>query len=880
MLQGIAIKYVINLCCIANLLCIKTYIFLFERKKKMRFFKKTKTKIVATLLAVTMVIVGMPISVSAVASTPPQYVTASADKALWAEGTEAITTNNIDAVKWYAKNGTYYWSLPSSADLSNLTVYHNFDSVKINGNTITSGNSYSFFENGQTYTVIADGAEYNLCVQKATGIGSIFLTTESGSMRTVHSSKDNKESGQLVAIDYDGSVSYDDKLDSIKGRGHSTWRLAKKPYNIKLDKKASLLGMDKNKKWCLLANAQDNSMIRNVFMYDLANELGLDFSPESRFVDLYANGQYLGTYQLTQKIEAGDGELVDITDLQKNTEEAVANALGIEDADLEELYGNNVYSVNEDEYYNSRKGFNIPYNPDDITGGYLMEFVVDIDEPSSFITDWGQAVNMKAPEYCSAEQINYIADFMQDLEDALFSDDGYNTKGKHYTEYIDIRSAAIMYILQEFSLNIDGGISSCYFYKDSDITGDGKVHASPCWDFDVALGNLDVYRDGVSMKDYSSWFTRYSYTIFGQLCQHDDFMSEVEKIWNTEFLSAFDIAIGKAEGTGRLKSIYDYDALLESSSIMNYTRWNLSSTLLVPESGATQDEQMRYLETFINGRFEFLNAYFSNMLGYEGNERIQDLEGILSNFKSEYSYDIPEEKDVIDRVTAIVDQAKIDINNAQSLDEINNIYYDAVYDMQDSQLTVIYFDNSKTQWENVYIYCKGYNWWDDEDNVIEGEELNAEMTYMGDNIYKFSYIGSPYSQLSTIMFNNGESEESGNRRQTEKTSYERFYEIRATYVPSSAEGKYSEADKAYIYKGRWDSESVRADVSKDCEIDLMDAVLIMKHLLGSYELDNIAMQDADVDYNRKVELLDAVYIQKYIIGLIDEFPYNGPEWWE
>lgn len=848
----------------------------------MRISKKTTAKIVATLLAITIIIVGMPISVSAVASTPPDYVTASTDKALWADGATAATTNNIDAVKWYAKKNTYYWSLPSSADLSNLTVYHNFDSVKINGNTITSGNSYSFFENGQTYTVIADDKEYSLCVQKATGIGSIFLTTESGSMRNVHLDKEHKESGQLVAIDYDGSVSYDNKLDYIKGRGHSTWRLSKKPYNIKLDKKASLLGMDKNKKWCLLANAQEHSMIRNKFMYDLGHEMGIDYSPDSRFVDLYANGQYMGTYQLTQKIEAGDGELVDITDLQKNTEEAVANALGIEEADLEELYGNDEYIVNADQYYNYRKAFNIPYNPDDITGGYLMEFVVSIDEPNSFITEYGQAVNVKSPEYCSAEQINYIADFMNELEEALLSNDGYNSKGKHYTEYIDIRSAAIMYILQEFSINVDGGVSSCYFYKDSDLTGDGKVHASPCWDFDVALGNLETDGYGNSLTDYNSWYTRNFYTVFGILCNHQDFMAEVEKIWNEEFVPAFDIATGKVAGTGRLQSIYEYDALLESSSIMNYTKWDLTATLLVPESGKTQDEQMKYLETFINGRFEFLNSYFSDVFGYEKNKYLQQIDKILANYKSNYSEDVPEEKAIIEKMNSIANQAKADINNAQSLTEASSFYAKVFEDLRNSMVAIIYFDNSKTKWDNVYIYCETEGWWDEDDNYHGAEPSKdwpgIEMTYVGDDLYKFICTSESFSYLDTIIFNNGKSEESGNRRQTEFTSSWQMSGVKSTYIPVSAEGKYSSEEKAYIYKGRWDGERFRGDVSKNCEVDVMDAVLIMKYLLGSYELDDIAKDDADVDYSGEIELLDAVYIQKYILGLIDDFPY-ADDWY-
>ena len=407
----------------------------------MKTLRGTMSAILAVILSILVITACLPVTAFAVSnSTAPNYVTSSTDKALWAEGTTTDTKNNIDAVKWYQKDGTYYWFLPSSADLSNLTVYHNFESVKINDTQIVNGSSYNFFENSRTYTVEADGRSYSLCVQKANGIGSMFFTTQSGNMDYIHSKKGNAESGKMVVIDYDGSVSYDNNLDSIKGRGNSTWRLDKKPYNIKLAKKTALMGMDKNKKWCLLANAQEHSMIRNVLMYDLANEAGLDYSPESRFVDLYANGEYLGTYQLTQKVEAGGGDLVDITDLEANTEDAVAAGTGLEDVDIEELYGNQKYSSN------GRTAYKIPYNPSDITGGYLMEFVVDIDEPSSFVTRGGQCVNMKGPEFCSVEQINYIADFMQDLEDALYSSTGYNSKGKHYTDYVDFKSAAIMYL--------------------------------------------------------------------------------------------------------------------------------------------------------------------------------------------------------------------------------------------------------------------------------------------------------------------------------------------------------------------------------------------------------------------------------------------------
>lgn len=831
----------------------------------MKTIKKVTFVSLAILLAVMISVVGLPITAFAVSSsTAPEYVQTSTDKALWAEGTTKDTENNIDAVKWYLKNGTYYWFLPSSSDLSNLTVYHNFSSVKVNNTSIISGNSYNIFQNGKTYSVVADGNTYSLCVQKATGIGSMFFTTESGSMDYVNSSKSNSESGKMVVIDYDGSISYDNDLDSIKGRGNTTWELDKKPYNIKLAKKTKLLGMDKNKKWCLLANAQEHSMIRNVLMYDLANEAGLDYSPESRFVDLYANGEYLGTYQLTQKVEAGDGDLVDITDLQGNTEEAVANATGNEDVDLEELYGNNKYSTSR------KNAFNIPYNPDDITGGYLMEFVVSIDEVSNFTTSGGQKVNMKAPEYCSVEQINYISSFMQDLENALYSSTGYNSKGKHYTEYIDIKSAATMYLLQEFAVNIDGGISSCYFYKDSDLTGDGKVHASPCWDFDVSLGNLTNVKDGVSMTSNDQWFIKNSYrysstrTIFSQLCQHDDFMAEVEKIWKENFVPALSIVTGETECTGRLQSMYDYYNLLESSSIMNYTRWDLKDTLLVNQAGTTHEAQFNYLVNFVNGRISFMNSGLLDLASAKS-EAINTINNLIAQYSSEYS------TDVINNMKAVAEEGKAEINSATTNTQVSTILEETIAEINNCKVDVVYFDNSQTKWNEVYIYSWG--------GSLNADWPGVKMTYEGNDIYSYTIDGS----ITNIIFSNGKSEITNDKRQT----YNLVFQGNNTIYTATAEhDKYDSDKKAYMHPGEWskyspEPELVYGDINGDSEVTITDAILVMRYLVGTYIIEENSKEEdnmriaGDVNGDNKITVADAIYIQKYTLGNITKFPVEG-----
>ena len=80
------------------------------------------------------------------------------------------------------------------------------------------------------------------------------------------------------------------------------------------------------------------------------------------------------------------------------------------------------------------------------------------------------------------------------MEDAIYSETGYNSKGKHYSEYIDVDSLITAYLVQEISMNIDATQTSFYFYKDSDLTGDGKIHFGPAWDFDLAYGTFSTIR--------------------------------------------------------------------------------------------------------------------------------------------------------------------------------------------------------------------------------------------------------------------------------------------------------------------------------------------------------------------------------------------------
>lgn len=788
----------------------------------------------------------------------PDYVINSSDKALWAEGYDKAETGlNIEAVKWFSKNDKYYWFLPSSADLSSLTVYHNFTSVTVDGTAITSGESYDFFRNGKEYTVVADGETYTLAVQKADGIASMFITTESGSMDAVHADKEYKEPGSMVLIDYDGAVSYDNALEYIKGRGNTTWRnIEKKPYNIKLTKKTALLGMDKSKKWCLLANGQEHSMIRNRFAYDLANEVGINFAPESYFLDLYANGEYLGTYQLTEKVDLGDNNLVKIKDLQSETEDLVAANTGVSDLDTYPRYNSN-----------NRKGYNIPYNPDDITGGYLIEYVAGNEEPSCFATKKGQAVDVKSPEFCSAEQINYIADFVQDMEDAIYSSTGYNSKGKHYTEYIDEESVALMYLLQELTVNIDGGISSCFFYKESDVSGDGKIHAGPCWDFDVAMGNLATEKDGVVMTSYDEWFAKNAYlwnpsnvhTIFAQLCQHDEFYERAALLWRERYVPALNIALGNIAGTGRLKSLDEYDAEVSPSSVLNYTRWNLRDNLLVSSAGTTQDSQFNYLVNWLNNRKAFMNTGLLDLESAKENA-VLELDRIIAQNKAEGYSD-----EAIAKMETAAEAGKDNIQKAATTAEVSAALEAAIKEIDSYADNTIYYDNSKTQWADVYLYTYS--------GSTQMDWPGVKMTDIGNGIFKYTL---PKDDVN-VIFSNGLPELNGKAQTADLKTQGNNY----IYQADPEKSYYDSNKKADIYDGEWSKYSpmpvygIYGDLDGNGVVELEDAVLLQKRLANAITFNDEQEKYGDLDSNGAVELEDAVILQKHLAHIISTLPVKA-----
>ena len=254
------------------------------------------------------------------------------------------------------------------------------------------------------------------------------------------------------------------ELDYIRGRGNSTWAAGKKPYRIKLDKKADLFGMGGEKNWVLLANYYDMTMLRNKLTYSIGSQFMPEgsFTPQSVFVNVVMNGRYLGLYCLTEQVRIGSVR-VDIDDLEKK----------------DDLPGE-----------------------DDLTGGYLLSMELFNAEVRVFHTPRNVfCIESPGYGYLTEEEFEYITSYMDDLEEVIcFSPEGPDGS---FRDLLDIDSFLDYYLIQEFSRNGDAYSSdSTYLYKERN----GKLYFGPLWDFDyVAWGGDNAKVEGFRNVDAAPW---------------------------------------------------------------------------------------------------------------------------------------------------------------------------------------------------------------------------------------------------------------------------------------------------------------------------------------------------------------------------------------
>lgn len=341
--------------------------------------------------------------------------------------------------------------------------------VTVNGEEQTPDFSEVDFSNPVTYRLFAsDGQykEYTFSLEQGdyTGFQVVSIISE----RTISNKKAWASSVFKISGQESGysDVSYSSEA---KLRGNNSLQFRKKSYTVRLDGKASILGMSKHTHWCLLAGAPDRTRMRNRVAFEIASRTGLPWTPDSRFCELFVNSEYCGLYLLTEKIKI-DKRRVNITKMDKSDTTGV-----------------------------------------NITGGYLLECDHHPDNLSFETAVRHLPVNIKSPDEdnITGSQIDYIENYFKTIEQKLYRTD---VPDPEYRKLIDLESFADVWIVLELTRCEDARLpGSVWYYKDRN----GPLCAGPVWDFDLTtFSNNDSYllydyeTSDFSLSDRSLWYSR------------------------------------------------------------------------------------------------------------------------------------------------------------------------------------------------------------------------------------------------------------------------------------------------------------------------------------------------------------------------------------
>ena len=406
--------------------------------------------------------------------------------------TNRRTTTN-DLLKVEVLNGEYSHWVSGWCEADTLFIaipsYACDDSLKVRTEGLrvydpARGNeTVAFVRPGGVYQVKGQ-RRFVLKILKSASVATVYIDTESGSDAYINQDKSNREGCNLLVIDHRGDISYrcDGFSCIIKGRGNTTWKKEKKPYLLKLPKKSVFLGMKSAKKWVFLANALDETNLRNKIVYDFARRLDFGFVPDSRFADVYLNGRYNGLYLITEKVECAK------------------NRLYVADSDSLFLFQQT--SKNRGE-----------------------------GNPNCFVTENEQWIELEYPEMYSEQSFAVAQLSVRNMEHLIMG-----CQNDDFERYFDINSWACKFLIDEVFENTDCNFLSSYFYAVY-RGGNVKFYAGPIWDYDKSIGGNWCNYDPDMFFAYKIWkhkkeYTPYYHSLYDKPLFHDTVCELYEKVFH------------------------------------------------------------------------------------------------------------------------------------------------------------------------------------------------------------------------------------------------------------------------------------------------------------------------------------------------------------
>ena len=334
--------------------------------------------------------------------------------------------------------------------------------------------------------------------------------------------KEHQIVSQLTIISGDGTALLSEP-GTTRERGNASRSFPKKPYRIKFDKKQHVLDAPaKAKKWTLINNYGDKTLMRNMLAFELSRRMGMTYTPYGTAVDVLLNGEYKGCYQLCDQVEINKNR-INITEMTSKDNEGSA-----------------------------------------LTGGYFVEIdAYAYEEKSWFNSNKGNPITIKSPDEDSitTQQKNYIKGYFNKME-------------ADWKSYLDLNSFLRHFLVGELSGNTDT-YWSVYMYKDRD---DDMMYTGPVWDFDLAFNNDQrtypvnsktdyIYRSGGSCAGNMRSFT-------DKIVVNDaNAKKQLVEIWD-------EARQGGLTEENMVAYIDSLESVLQQSQKLNFIRWPMMNQLV------------------------------------------------------------------------------------------------------------------------------------------------------------------------------------------------------------------------------------------------------------------------------------------------------------
>lgn len=244
----------------------------------------------------------------------------------------------------------------------------------------------------------------------------------------------------------------------IKGRGNSSWSsnaYSKNPYRLKFNEKVKPFGLHGGKNWVLLANRQSGSMLSNAIGLYAAGLIGTEAPNHVVPVDLYLNGEYWGSYNLTEKI-------------------------GFSNNSLELLDESHAALLELDTYYDESYKFrSSPYN---------------------------LPVNIQEPDFSEPESTQIT---LQDIQQRFNAFMSLVAKQADISPEVDVETLARFFVTNELIANYElMHPKSTFLYHENVLADSCRFKWGPVWDLDWAFG-YEQSRSYCTAGSTEDFWTRY-----------------------------------------------------------------------------------------------------------------------------------------------------------------------------------------------------------------------------------------------------------------------------------------------------------------------------------------------------------------------------------